>query len=271
MADWFDEQPGDFGGMVPPAGNMNPPPTQTANPSVGGSTSLSPQQYVEAWRQQHPNLKLNQANSQAAWEQLAKDMNAVGFHVALDERADGMHKGINLDGNFVKLADGNDNAIWLPGGNAPSGGSFDPNTAGSLLTPYPGYFASAAGSAPQLNLPEFVAPTGEEVLKGDPSYQFRVGQGLQALRQGRAAQGTLNTGGTLKDILEYGQKAASQEYGNFFDRSRSVWGLNRDRLTDMYNASYKNYLDQYNMFRQRQQDTNTYLTDQQRIGLQANS
>lgn len=55
-------------------------------------------------------------------------------------------------------------------------------------------------------------------LTTDPSYQWRLDQGLQALKASRAATGTLQTGQGLKDIVNYSQGAASQEYGAAFDR-----------------------------------------------------
>ena len=52
----------------------------------------------------------------------------------------------------------------------------------------------------------------------DPSYQFRLNQGLQALKASGAATGTLQTGQGLKDINDYAQGAASQEYQSAYDR-----------------------------------------------------
>ena len=69
---------------------------------------------------------------------------------------------------------------------------------------------------------EFVAPTYESML-ADPSYQFRLGEGRKALENSAAARGVLNSGGTLADILNYGQQAASQEYQNIFNRDLTKW------------------------------------------------
>ena len=63
----------------------------------------------------------------------------------------------------------------------------------------------------------FQAPTRED-LYADPSYQARRDEGAQAIEQSAAGRGTLRTGGTLKDILGYGQNFASREYGNVYDR-----------------------------------------------------
>lgn len=64
---------------------------------------------------------------------------------------------------------------------------------------------------------EFTAPTQAD-LYADPSYSSRLNEGRQALEQSASGRGTLRTGGTLKDILSYGQNFASREYGNVYDR-----------------------------------------------------
>ena len=73
---------------------------------------------------------------------------------------------------------------------------------------------------------QFKLPTGQEALNQDPGYQFRLSQGLEALQGSAAAKGLLRTGGTLKDIQEFGQRAGSQEYQNAVDRALSVAGFN---------------------------------------------
>lgn len=55
-------------------------------------------------------------------------------------------------------------------------------------------------------------------LTTDPSYQFRLGEGLKALDRQAAARGGLISGGALKAAQEYGQQSASQEYQNAFNR-----------------------------------------------------
>jgi hypothetical protein len=52
----------------------------------------------------------------------------------------------------------------------------------------------------------------------DPSYQFRLQQGQQALENSASARGLLRSGGTMKDLIDYGQNAASQEYQNAYNR-----------------------------------------------------
>lgn len=52
----------------------------------------------------------------------------------------------------------------------------------------------------------------------DPSYRWRFEQGQQALERSQAAKGLLGSGNAAVELQEYGQGAASQEYGAQFDR-----------------------------------------------------
>ncbi len=97
----------------------------------------------------------------------------------------------------------------------PQGGG---NTLGTMAIPGRG-LGYGGPMRPDLtgfpSAPEFGwKPTTAEDLYADPSYTFRRDEGRQALEQGAAGRGVLRTGGTLKDILKYGQNFASQEYGN---------------------------------------------------------
>lgn len=69
----------------------------------------------------------------------------------------------------------------------------------------------------------------------DPGSQWRLSQGLKGIERGAAARGTLLTGGTQKAIVDYNQGAASQEYGNAYQRALQTYVTNRD--TDRLNAS----------------------------------
>lgn len=55
-------------------------------------------------------------------------------------------------------------------------------------------------------------------LTTDPSYQFRLSEGLKALDRQAATRGGLISGGAIKAAQEYGQQSASQEYQNAFNR-----------------------------------------------------
>ena len=55
-------------------------------------------------------------------------------------------------------------------------------------------------------------------LTTDPSYQFRLNEGLKALDRQAAMRGGLISGGAIKAAQSYGQDQASQEYQNAFNR-----------------------------------------------------
>jgi hypothetical protein len=152
-----------------------------------------------------------------------------------------------------------------PGGGGgmmgPGGGG---GTMGQMITPYnplatysptpytppppfrpPSYQgATPFGQAPYAAADPFTGPTAAD-MTADPGYQFRLQQGQEALERSGAALGVTNTGGTLKDILDYGQRAASQEYGNVFGRQRDVYDLNERNRFNAYEANWGNAMDAY--------------------------
>lgn len=58
-------------------------------------------------------------------------------------------------------------------------------------------------------------------LAMDPSYKWRLQQGTQNLNASAAARGMVGSGQNMKDVMNYGQDAASQEYGNAYNRYRT--------------------------------------------------
>lgn len=147
------------------------------------------------------------------------------------------------------------------GGQTSTGGIFNPNYYTGFSGQAPGDFSSYLGKYPMPTLPQwqgpaipqapafsyadFKAPTLDEA-KNQPGYQFGVDQGLQALQQSRAAQGLLRTGGTLKDIQQYGQNAATQNYGNVLNQDLGIYNTNRAGAVQTYNTNYQTqYQDPY--------------------------
>jgi hypothetical protein len=66
---------------------------------------------------------------------------------------------------------------------------------------------------------QFTKPFTATDLSIDPSYQWRLDQGNQALAASAAARGLTGSGQNLKDIVNYSQGAASQEYQNAYNRN----------------------------------------------------
>tara|TARA_R110002072_G_scaffold26604_1_gene87795 strand:- start:6450 stop:8318 length:1869 start_codon:yes stop_codon:yes gene_type:complete len=119
----------------------------------------------------------------------------------------------------------------------------------AAATPYqPGVYDAAVPFSREeyVAATPFAAPTAAD-MAADPSYQFRLQQGQDALERSGAARGVTNTGGTLKDILDYGQNAASQEYGNVYARMRDTYDANERNRFNAYQANYGNAMDAYGM------------------------
>lgn len=121
----------------------------------------------------------------------------------------------------------------------PAGPPAGPSTAtvptwnGAAYTPPPAY-----QPPPAFSYEDFKAPTPESVLN-DPAYQFELGQGTKSLERSAAAKGVTNTGGTLKDLISYGQDLASTKYGEAYDRGLSTYATNRSNALNTYNTNYQ--------------------------------
>jgi hypothetical protein len=97
----------------------------------------------------------------------------------------------------------------------------DPFTYPAYEQPDP--FTYAAYQQPDpFSYPEFVPPTGQEALES-PGYQFRVDEGIRSLQARAAAAGLLRTGRTLKELMDYGQNTASEEYQKVYNRRLKEW------------------------------------------------
>jgi len=61
-----------------------------------------------------------------------------------------------------------------------------------------------------------------------PDYQFRFGEGMRGLENSAAARGGLLSGNFLRGATDYGQKAASQEFGNYWNRLQETARLGQN-------------------------------------------
>lgn len=134
---------------------------------------------------------------------------------------------------------------YVGGGSATLDGG--PKNFGDIFGSQPSIPGVPAFTYDSFNAPApFSAPSSQDVLNGDPGYGFRVGQGTQALQQSAAARGVLNTGGTLQDLIDYGQKAASQEYGNAYNRSLGTYQTNYNDALNAWQSNLGAQLAKYN-------------------------
>jgi hypothetical protein len=96
----------------------------------------------------------------------------------------------------------------------------------------------------------FTGVTAED-LAADPSMEFRRKAGEDALVNSAAAKGLGRSGGTMKALMDYNQGAASQEYGNVYQRKASEhdraqaeavtgYGTNRNNQAENFDRNAKN-------------------------------
>jgi hypothetical protein len=71
------------------------------------------------------------------------------------------------------------------------------------------------------------ASTAAEILKMDPSYQFRFAEGQRALDRSAAARGGALSGGAIKASARFGQNLASTEYSNVWNRLATIAGIGK--------------------------------------------
>lgn len=74
--------------------------------------------------------------------------------------------------------------------------------------------------------------TGQDIYN-DPSYQFRLNQGLDAVESSAAARGGLLSGATMKALNNYASDYASQEYSNAYNRFNADQTNQYNRLSNL--------------------------------------
>lgn len=74
--------------------------------------------------------------------------------------------------------------------------------------------------------------SGQDIYD-DPSYKFRLNEGLNSVQSGAAARGGLLSGATQKALANYGQEAASQEYSNAYNRFNADQTNQYNRLANL--------------------------------------
>lgn len=79
----------------------------------------------------------------------------------------------------------------------------------------------------------FIETYSGQDIYNDPSYKFRLNEGLNSVQSGAAAQGGLLSGATQKALANYGQEFASQEYGNAYNRFNADQTNQYNRLANL--------------------------------------
>ncbi len=137
------------------------------------------------------------------------------------------------------------------------GGGLPSSTLGTLLQPFgqppptyvsPDYVdpSGAYPTAPNFpTIPDWQSPTGEQA-RNLPGYEFARQEGLRGLEQSAAARGVTNTGGTLEDIVKFGDQFGTQNYQTARANSFEDWQANiANKYLLPYQAAYNTWSVKY--------------------------
>src|SRR5262245_10430280 len=124
----------------------------------------------------------------------------------------------------------------LGGGVAGATGAYDPLAGAASRWGVLGQnTGTMSADALGLNGPEGVA-RAQAAFQASPGYQFRLGQGLDAIARTANAGGMAASGNTLAEAQRFGQGLAGQEFNNWLtnlaNREQLYGGLERGALTD---------------------------------------
>lgn len=164
--------------------------------------------------------------------------------------------GATIGGSKGDKVYGPGGAFWadavISAGTGGTGASWNTDTGGGSSSgtdfgqaPNSTPFNYAAFQAPDpFSFRAFDAPTGL-TEENDPGYQARLALGQQGVERSAAARGTLLTGGTLKDINDYAQNQASNEFGNVYNRALQTYQTQYGQAAQDYNTNFQNSLNAY--------------------------
>lgn len=146
-----------------------------------------------------------------------------------------VNRGLDANGRPIQQATGNNGNTFTNanGQTVDAGGNvITDNTYGIGDIYYGPSNEELAGAANQFDNTFNETFTGQDLYL-DPSYQFRVNEGEKLLRARQAASGNRFSGQAMKDIVNYGQEAGSQEYSAANDRFLKNKALLYDRLSNL--------------------------------------
>lgn len=201
-------------------------------PAAGSTPSSS--RWDEAWFRQNIGVPNNmqdllgmQGKIEAAGGKLNK--NAAGQWNGKITTPDGRIVDV-----MIAAGKGGTGFQWDEGPGANNGRAPD------LLSPFPENFTSTPFQAPA----PFTAPTADQAFN-DQGFQFTLKQGQDALEKSAAANGTLLTTGTLKDLDQFSQGLASTQYDKVYNRDLGQYESNYGHAQTNYLQDRGNALQEY--------------------------
>jgi len=94
-------------------------------------------------------------------------------------------------------------------------------------------YLGVGGDTSAANYGGFNQRFGMDQFTADPGYAFRLSEGMKSLNANAAARGGLISGAALKAAQSYGQKEASNEYTNAFNRFMAQKESERSGYSDL--------------------------------------
>lgn len=124
-----------------------------------------------------------------------------------------------------------------PAGGTPAAAPATPTPNANPADPYGGFMAS-------------------------PDYQFRKDQGVTAITGNKAAKGLLDSGALGTGLINYGQQAATQEFGSWYDRLASLAGVGQSATNNAVSAAASNTNAQQGIIQSQGQNLSTSFANQ---------
>jgi hypothetical protein len=112
--------------------------------------------------------------------------------------------------------------------------------------------------------------TGEVDLQSDPSYQFRLSEGLKAVNNNASATGSVQSGAQAKALNNYAQDSASKEYQAAFERAYNTNATNNTNALNATNVNNAANLNTWNALSSNNAQNYNYLKGVSDSGLSAN-
>jgi hypothetical protein len=236
--DWFDEQgaPDDGGQQTQPVGR------------TGGAPRVT-DEAVQEILHKYPatNDGMRQAVAELDRTFGAGTIKLLEHHARLDKLV--MPDGRTID-TVIGAGGGNPSWGWMVEGAGHGGGAGGAGggLSGVGVSPEGRAFADMVMSSRGAVRPLLGDPMAGRPITDDPSYDWRLSQGVQALERSAAARGTLMTGGQLKRLARYGQDAGAAEYAASYGRREREQQNDFNRLYtlgEFMSGEQQNQFDRY--------------------------
>lgn len=176
-------------------------------------------------------------------------------------------------------------APWMGSGYGGGGGGFndysqigDSGILGNFSNFNGGSYGGGYGTANALQQtgPD-AANAAFDQFRNYTGYQFRLGQGMDAINSGYAGRGAVKSGAAMKAINDYGQGMASAEFGNYMgylgnqantglSATNAQAGVATNAANNMSNIAMQNGSNQANAALMRAQNSGQMLNQLGTIG-----